>query len=1050
MREPDEVWQLGVLSDDGDDVLPNVSDDVSLWAVNTAGNAVEVYDSQDPIRLNFDELLSDGTRVLGEQLIDGELVVSVLSDIEEGFVALPVTGLFHGAVAIAGLTYFNAVGGVWRTDGTAVGTELVVPDVLTPNLDAAGDDLIFRVGGRPAPDALAAGLYRLAPNGQITALTNSRGTTLGFVGTVDGRPLFRDSNDDGERLITYDADYTTETILFEADDIRRIDKVADGFYFNLVNETRRFFTDLTQVAEVAVVGTEAEYRLGRPIDVVGRTAVVGVELVEPFTFELAEIMPAAGFVNGIDGPRYEVMVERLVEFIPLDSNVFDDQTSHRVIDRRDGPILVLPGFFGSDFQLGPRLGAVGFDGTLEILLDPPQASSGELERFGSRFEQPPVPALPFLVFDVEDPLVGIEPFFTDGTSDGTKLVADFNTTPFSSSPLYRTVIGDLAVVKQRSRDRPSAPTNFGLPLVRSDGTVQRLPTFGPGAVDEEDPGLRVGDRFILPFRQGPDAPNGLLAIHGETGAQTIIGGDTGATVGSVANAAVIGDEIFVNLPAESPNSFDLVAINVITGVSRLVRTGESGGQVQTDGTSLYLVESDEVAGSEERQNFVLRINPIDGSFVRSETERFATLLIAPGRPLVASSTDSARGVATFSVFTEDGLEPIGFTIDTNRDNLALITPIVRDKELTAFVTEVSEGPLGFRRLFMTDGTAAGTRVIADYRSFDDVADLPVVRIGDAFFIPGPSLSTSQPATDLLRITAEGADAIDIADLAGGGPIGRFTLSTGWRGSIFLNVEQDDQFRRVRLDLDLDQRVVAVAELDVDFAAVAADPDDRGPLFGIGRFEGFGTEPALISDERAPLVAVTFDRQQAVAFDIATTEPLASVGAFSVVNLDAETTLPATDFVFDGTALTYAPRGVLSPLPTGRYELRLNGVVDLAGNVSAPTTLGFDFLNGDLDGDRDVDLNDAALLERNFGRTDDPVYNAGDLDFDGDVDLTDAALLERNFGAGLPSVRRGVFAAGPSMSDTDDDNDWLGGGPQTRPRVADGLVWRSEPGGHGRG
>jgi hypothetical protein len=53
--------------------------------------------------------------------------------------------------------------------------------------------------------------------------------------------------------------------------------------------------------------------------------------------------------------------------------------------------------------------------------------------------------------------------------------------------------------------------------------------------------------------------------------------------------------------------------------------------------------------------------------------------------------------------------------------------------------------------------------------------------------------------------------------------------------------------------------------------------------------------------------------------------------------------------------------------------------------------------GDLDGDRDVDLDDLATLLSNYGTTGGMTYEDGDLDGDGDVDLSDLAELLSRYG-----------------------------------------------------
>ncbi|MCC6360858.1 MAG: hypothetical protein IT450_19135 [Phycisphaerales bacterium] len=57
--------------------------------------------------------------------------------------------------------------------------------------------------------------------------------------------------------------------------------------------------------------------------------------------------------------------------------------------------------------------------------------------------------------------------------------------------------------------------------------------------------------------------------------------------------------------------------------------------------------------------------------------------------------------------------------------------------------------------------------------------------------------------------------------------------------------------------------------------------------------------------------------------------------------------------------------------------------------------------GDVDGDRDVDLSDLAVLLSHFGTPGGAGENEGDLDGDGDVDLTDLSVLLNRFGLACP-------------------------------------------------
>lgn len=56
------------------------------------------------------------------------------------------------------------------------------------------------------------------------------------------------------------------------------------------------------------------------------------------------------------------------------------------------------------------------------------------------------------------------------------------------------------------------------------------------------------------------------------------------------------------------------------------------------------------------------------------------------------------------------------------------------------------------------------------------------------------------------------------------------------------------------------------------------------------------------------------------------------------------------------------------------------------------------LNGDLDGDKDVDIDDYRILKNNYGSTGGSV---ADIDGDGDVDIDDYRILKNNYGSTCP-------------------------------------------------
>ncbi|MEM6315756.1 MAG: dockerin type I domain-containing protein, partial [Planctomycetota bacterium] len=171
---------------------------------------------------------------------------------------------------------------------------------------------------------------------------------------------------------------------------------------------------------------------------------------------------------------------------------------------------------------------------------------------------------------------------------------------------------------------------------------------------------------------------------------------------------------------------------------------------------------------------------------------------------------------------------------------------------------------------------------------------------------------------------------------------------------------------------------------------------------------------FVPDTRSPEVLVTtfeldaVQEQAAILFD---EQIFAGSGNASLLNLNTNVTTTPTVLSIAGSTVRFD----LSPglLADGNYVLTVpeGFVTDDAGNDAEAATLSFFVLRGDLDRDRDVDLTDAALLERNFGDDSNPLYTEGDVNYDGVVNLTDAALLERNFGSTLPAIP--TLSAGPT-------------------------------------
>jgi hypothetical protein len=85
------------------------------------------------------------------------------------------------------------------------------------------------------------------------------------------------------------------------------------------------------------------------------------------------------------------------------------------------------------------------------------------------------------------------------------------------------------------------------------------------------------------------------------------------------------------------------------------------------------------------------------------------------------------------------------------------------------------------------------------------------------------------------------------------------------------------------------------------------------------------------------------------------------------------------------------------LPDGDYRATLSGTTINAGGPSMTSSpiLNFFFLQGDLNGDRQVSIADFITLASNFNKTN-SIYSDGDLNYDGIVSISDFIDLAANF------------------------------------------------------
>ena len=89
-----------------------------------------------------------------------------------------------------------------------------------------------------------------------------------------------------------------------------------------------------------------------------------------------------------------------------------------------------------------------------------------------------------------------------------------------------------------------------------------------------------------------------------------------------------------------------------------------------------------------------------------------------------------------------------------------------------------------------------------------------------------------------------------------------------------------------------------------------------------------------------------------------------------------------------------------PLPSGDYSVEIQrGSLRTVGGDNVETfTTEFDFLRGDANGDRRVNLSDFVILRNHFGQS--GQFRDGDFNYDGTVDLSDFVILRNHFGSDL--------------------------------------------------
>jgi hypothetical protein len=209
-----------------------------------------------------------------------------------------------------------------------------------------------------------------------------------------------------------------------------------------------------------------------------------------------------------------------------------------------------------------------------------------------------------------------------------------------------------------------------------------------------------------------------------------------------------------------------------------------------------------------------------------------------------------------------------------------------------------------------------------------------------------------------------------------------------------------------------------------------------PMLIMGRQAGSeGRYSLSITDAPAQPVVVNSSAfeflaaPQRVRFDFnANVQASLTISDLQLRNLTTNQLIPADKIALNYDAQTNRatftfPGYAFGALPDGRYRAMLpaGSVSDGQGNtLAADVVLDFEFINGDANRDRNVNLADFNILAANFGQSG-RNFSQGDFTYDGVVNLSDFNVLAARFGQAVAPDGWASAGAGHAPGDIDTDD-----------------------------
>ncbi|MEM6473296.1 MAG: dockerin type I domain-containing protein [Planctomycetota bacterium] len=1040
LRQTDGDRQLFVARDTDAQLT---GDFAALFAANADGTLTKVVDNAVTGFSITDRPASDGLRVYFVDNVNGLSQVMMLTDLAAQPVPLPIRNNIVGLTRLGDVSYFagDEIGtshtGVFYTDGTPAGTArlLTLDTELNLSIVPLADRVIFvqslRVGlndswlriwqsllnteGLPGPASLI--LEQIEPRQQ----------GLGYVGRVGDQLVFQ-SNAPASAYSIFDPTSVAFTeFLSTSRETDFTTPVAAGLFLRVDNENNLTFSDLQSSGPMVVTNDIDVLEFSPPFDFAGQTWVPGLIRNNPNFLDLALFaIEPIGFVEVNGETQYHV--ELSPRGLASDFEWEDDEPlPRRVIENDAGTKLIVRSRVFEEEGTRIELRAIDPAGNVTVLMSS-ELDDPNTQPIAENFDDPRPSS--FIAFPADDPLFGIEAFVTDGTVEGTRFTQDLNDLQgeIGSEPRIFDTPGADAIVKATEEAITTDGPQNGVFRVQPDGTRKKI----SGEFFDQFDGsglLPLGEFFygIIPSDVTGVGPS-IYITDGS--------GDNGSVVEpgvfrSIESPVVVNGQLhFLSSVPDTGSDEAIYRLDPATLVVEQVVTGDDIGSIGGGDFGLLYAERDtliyftRIAGV-SGEFMANRFNTITGQTISFPVDSFGRIWTLDNRTLLINNERQADNTDTVTVnrLDDDGFARDILRVPTILRNPVVQVPVVNSDHVILAVNNFNfDGPDSVL-IYWVDGFSDTTFQVDDVGFNSPSARLTYASDGvNAFVLTDRRLVDDEQVDVFWKVTADGV--IDLRpELLALNPSIEDGLSTvtrlyAHRGSIFAFGGGADGPETWRIDLDVDANpieVVAVDTGEIDLITnIQSNPDGLGPIYLRARTPSTGSELFIINDERAPLTRLSVDFSQAAVLRFEVTEPVADLGSVDILNLSTGSTFEIDSFFVDDNVFTYAPNGTRAPLLSGNYELRLGGVTDLAGNVSEPLTFRFDFFAGDLNGDRDVDLFDAAALERNFGRTDDPTYAQGDLDYDGDVDLFDAAILERNFGGSTPRlvVPSNLFALGP--------------------------------------